>query len=44
MFYALALEEEKLDDKISIFIALGPVTKVTNQKAKIFSFTAKFYD
>ena len=44
MFYALATHGELLKDKISIFIALAPVTKVTNLESKFFSFTSLFYD
>ena len=44
MFYGLAVEEEVFKDKVSIFIALAPVTKVTNEEAEIFRFTSNFYD
>ena len=30
-------------DKLSLFVALAPVTKITNQKAEIISVAAEFY-
>ena len=30
-------------EKLSLFVALAPVTKITNQKAEIISIAADFY-
>ena len=43
MFYALAKDEPFFKDKISIFVALAPVTKITNQKADVVANAANFY-
>ena len=44
MFYGLAMEENLFKDKVSIFIALAPVTKITNEEAEIFSYLAEYYE
>ena len=43
MFYALAENEAYYKDKLSIFVALAPVTKITNQKADIVRIAADHY-
>jgi len=41
MYYALATNEEFFADKISVFIALGPVMKLTHCKSNLLQFVAK---
>ena len=43
MFYALSKYGDSMRDKLSLFVALAPVTKITNQKAEIISIAADFY-
>ena len=43
MFYALSKYGDSMRDKLSLFVALAPVTKITNQKAEIISVAADFY-
>ena len=43
MFYALSENEPFFRDKVSIFIALAPVTKITNQKAEVVRVAADLY-
>lgn len=43
MFAGLAQEEEWFADKLSLFVALGPVTKITNTQAKPLQLAATFY-
>ena len=43
MFYALATNEKFFRDKVSIFVALAPVTKITNQRADIVRIAADHY-
>ena len=40
MFYALATNEAYLREKVSIFIALGPVMKLTHCKSSLIKFVA----
>ena len=40
MFYALATNEAYLKEKVSIFIALGPVMKLTHTKSTLIKFFA----
>ena len=35
MFYALAVDEEFYADKISVFLAIGPVTRISNTKSTL---------
>lgn len=42
MFYALATDEEFYKDKLSIFIGLGPVTKISNTQSGLLKFAADF--
>lgn len=44
MFYGLAKNEAYFKDKISIFIALAPVTKISHQTSALFAWMAAFYD
>ena len=44
MFYALATDEASFMDKLSLFVALGPVTKITNTESELLQFFSKFYD
>ena len=43
MFYALSNNKAFFRDKVSIFVALAPVTKITNQKADMVSIAADLY-
>lgn len=43
MFYALSENESFFKDKISIFVALAPVTKITNQQADVITKAAENY-
>lgn len=43
MFYALAENEAYFQDKVSLFVALAPVTKITNQKADLVAVAADIY-
>jgi len=38
MFYGLSHNESYYEDKISLFIALGPVARVTNEKSSLIHF------
>ena len=44
MFYALATDEDSYKDKLSLFVALGPVTKITNTESELLKFFGSFYD
>jgi pimeloyl-ACP methyl ester carboxylesterase len=44
MFVGLIDLEDYFKDKISVFIALAPVTMIPNTETKIFTFAAQFYD
>ena len=44
MFYALAENEAYFVDKVSIFVALGPVTKLTHCKSGLINVVADFSD
>ena len=44
MFSALAENEAYFEDKVSLFVALGPVTKMSHTKGVVFNFAALFYD
>ena len=43
MFTGLAREEEWFKDKVSIFVALGPVTKITNTTVTVLQIMDQFY-
>ena len=43
MFYALAKYGDSMREKLSLFVALAPVTKITNQKAELISVAADLY-
>ena len=43
MFTALAQDEASFADKLSLFVALGPVTKITNTKSKLLQLASTFY-
>ena len=43
MFSALSENGEYFADKVPIFVALGPVTKISHTQAGIFQFSADFY-
>jgi hypothetical protein len=43
MFYGLSLYEYYYKDRISVFVALAPVTKLTNTMSKLLKFFAKYY-
>ena len=38
MFYALATDEDNYKDKLSLFVALGPVTKITHTESELLKF------
>jgi hypothetical protein len=44
MYYGLAENEAYYKEKMSIFVALAPVTMLPNTQAEIFKFAADFYD
>ena len=44
MFYALATDEDNYKDKLSLFVALGPVTKITHTESELLLFSKNFYD
>ena len=44
MFSALAENQTYFADKVPIFVALGPVTKISHTEDAIFKFAADFYD
>lgn len=44
MFYGLANYEEYYKEKMSIFIALAPVTKLHNTNCTLFKLAASMYD
>lgn len=43
MFYGLSENEALFKDKVSLFVALAPVTKITNEKAEVVSIAAELY-
>ena len=43
MFYALSKYGDSMREKLSLFVALAPVTKITNQKAEVISVAADLY-
>ena len=43
MFTALAQDEASFADKLSLFVALGPVTKITNTKSQLLQLASTFY-
>jgi len=44
MFAALAMANFEFKKKISLFIAMGPVTRLKGTKQAAFTVVAKFYD
>ena len=44
LFYALAENESYYADKLSLFVALGPVTKLGNIKSPLLSIVSEFAD
>ena len=44
MFSALSEDQTVFKDKVSLFVALGPVTKISHTEAAIFQFLSNFYD
>ena len=44
MFYALSEDESVLKDKLSLYVALGPVTKIPNETCKAIRFATDMYD
>ena len=44
MFYALSEDESAFKDKLSIFVALGPVTKIPHEECKAIRFASDMYD
>ena len=44
MFSALSENSAYFEDKVPIFVAVGPVTKISHTGAQLFSFTSHFYD
>ena len=43
MFNALAENEDTFKDKLSLFVALGPVTKIDNTESELLQLLADFY-
>ena len=43
MFTALATNQSYFKDKIPLFVALGPVTKITHTQSAILQWSSKFY-
>ena len=44
MFYGLSNFESYYKEKMSVFVALAPVSMIPNTEAEIFKFAADFYD
>ena len=44
MFSALSENSDYFADKIALFVALGPVTKISHTQSQLLQLTAKFYD
>jgi pimeloyl-ACP methyl ester carboxylesterase len=44
LFYALSKNQDYFADKMSIFVALGPVTELTHIGSPLLSFVALFSD
>ena len=44
MFYALAEDEATYKDKLSLFVALGPVTKISHTESDLLKFAAFNYE
>jgi len=44
MFTGLAENQDYFKDKVPLFVAVGPVTKISHTGAGIFKWTANFYD
>ena len=44
MFVGLSENPEYFKDKVSLFVALGPVSKISHTKAQIFQFAVHFYN
>lgn len=44
MFYALSEDLEYFKKKLNIFVALGPVTKISHTQSDLLVYAAKFYD
>ena len=43
MFTGLATNQDYFKDKVPLFVALGPVTKISHTGSEIFSFASDFY-
>lgn len=44
MYSALSENSDYFADKVPLFVALGPVTKISHTQAQLFQFTSHFYD
>ena len=44
MFSALSENSAYFEDKVPLFVALGPVSQISHTQAGIFRFAADFYD
>ena len=44
MFYALAEDEASYKDKLSLFVGLGPVSKISHTESDLLQFIPHFYD
>jgi len=44
LYYGLSELQEYYDSRLNIFVALGPVTKITNEESNIIGLAAHFYD
>lgn len=44
MFYALATDEPTYAEKVSLYVALAPVTKISHNKDPLLNFAVLWYD
>lgn len=44
LFYALSTNQDFFKDKVSVFIALGPVLELSHGKSNLLNFAAMFGD
>jgi hypothetical protein len=43
MFYGISAHQEEWKERLNLWIALGPVTRLDHSKSKIMFIAAKFY-
>lgn len=44
MFTALSTNQDYFKDKVPLFVALGPVSKISHTQAAVFQWAAEFYN